>query len=550
MNPSLQITPRSSPAPRISSAISTKSPIKSIREEQQYLLLKQVIGTTVSSNTSVACVSSSRIVAYIAGAVAVVTTIDEEGRSTQHTFRATPSTIGSNLQSQPESPAPARVLQPQRGKLSTNFRESSPGLSIAGPFSDVSESPSSRGAALRCRVKPITCISLSPDCKWIAVGETGYRPRVLIYALPGNSTANTPVCSVAEHTFGVKGLAFSHDSQFLASLGDINDGFIYVWSINQRNGSASLYATNKCTNNVKAFAWVGDNLVTVGTRHVKVWRLRRNTHDSPSKKFSDASITCTSPSKALHGRNCVLGFLLNKTYIAIVVIDLQRAIVCSDEGDICLLIENPSGPRFTKVADSNSTIFSACLVAQKWLMVGSVRGAVKRFDIEILTNTNLLPDHQPPGEAIFYSEPRLGEVLALAPIDKHIMVFGSARMAAMVETKTMEDCSTGLVSNRGPWCAHSSTLKGVKAVTLKEYPQASFFTFSSDGLISFWGIDGDHILDVNVSFGCTTDEVDLAGNELKTVTTVSEYDLICCGDQYGFLRFVERKLDYFTQQSR
>jgi len=57
-------------------------------------------------------------------------------------------------------------------------------------------------------------------------------------------------------------VAFSPNSKFLATLGEVNDGFLYIWNVNTKNGVATLHASNKCTTTIKQIAWMGDTLVT------------------------------------------------------------------------------------------------------------------------------------------------------------------------------------------------------------------------------------------------------------------------------------------------
>jgi WD40 repeat protein len=92
--------------------------------------------------------------------------------------------------------------------------------------------------------------------------QTGYKPRVLIFSTAPDAPSDTPLTSLADHTFGVNCLAFSPDSRYLASLGYVNDGFLYIWSINPRTGAASLYASNKCVNHINRMAWMGNKLIT------------------------------------------------------------------------------------------------------------------------------------------------------------------------------------------------------------------------------------------------------------------------------------------------
>jgi WD40 repeat protein len=91
--------------------------------------------------------------------------------------------------------------------------------------------------------------------------QTGYSPRVLIFSLQDNSS-DIPLAILNEHTYGVRAVCFSPDQKYLASLGSPNDGFLYVWAINQRTGAPKLHSSNKCTSFVKQMIWLGNNIVT------------------------------------------------------------------------------------------------------------------------------------------------------------------------------------------------------------------------------------------------------------------------------------------------
>jgi hypothetical protein len=42
----------------------------------------------------------------------------------------------------------------------------------------------------------------------------------------------------------------------------MNDGFLFVWSINLRSGAARLHSTNKCTSFVRDMCWMGRSIIT------------------------------------------------------------------------------------------------------------------------------------------------------------------------------------------------------------------------------------------------------------------------------------------------
>ncbi len=49
------------------------------------------------------------------------------------------------------------------------------------------DSPGGKGAN-RDRMKAATCLSISQDARFLAVGETGYCPRVLVFSLHETSS--------------------------------------------------------------------------------------------------------------------------------------------------------------------------------------------------------------------------------------------------------------------------------------------------------------------------------------------------------------------------
>lgn len=84
----------------------------------------------------------------------------------------------------------------------------------------------------------------------------------MIFSTDKDAASDIPLSILHEHTFGVRSLAFSSNSLYLASLGDANDGFLFVWSVNLKNGSTKLHSTNKCTAHVRDMHWMGQTLIT------------------------------------------------------------------------------------------------------------------------------------------------------------------------------------------------------------------------------------------------------------------------------------------------
>lgn len=227
--------------------------------------------------------SSAECFAYVAGAVVVVVAVGQDDEVAQRFYRARPTVasafhIASAPQVSPNSgPGPSSNAGP---KASSGKRRTVKGARDA-PLAK----PASNQALLantwtsRERIKAATCVSLSPDRRFLAVGETGYAPRVLVFGLEGGSS-DIPLVCISEHGFGVKAVAWSNDGEWLASLGTASDGFLYVWKVDPRTGSAILFKQNRCTSNVTGMIWLGNYLITFGLRHVV--RFLNTTHISLS----------------------------------------------------------------------------------------------------------------------------------------------------------------------------------------------------------------------------------------------------------------------------
>lgn len=145
---------------------------------------------------------------------------------------------------------------------------------------------------LKDKVRSISCIALAPNGKVLAIGETGYLPRILLFSLAPDSTGQ-PFAVIYEHSFGVKHIAFSPDLKHFCSLGLLLDGFLHVWKYT--GSHVLLRAGNKCSSVVHDLLWhasEGGQIVTLGLRFLKVWTFEADG---------------TTKTAVLKGRNVVLG---------------------------------------------------------------------------------------------------------------------------------------------------------------------------------------------------------------------------------------------------
>ncbi len=169
----LKLTPSNSPYPR-----TPRSPHKS--RSTYELSLRRIIGTTVCSPVGFDCLSSSKIFAYVAGASAVVIHLDDNLEPSQHFFRARPTAVPSVTVNDPSGApsTPKNTANDSRNRSVVSLRETVTGHSPATPYQaqlDWSDSPSSKTWTSRERIKAATCLSISKDGRFLAVGEV--RPE-------------------------------------------------------------------------------------------------------------------------------------------------------------------------------------------------------------------------------------------------------------------------------------------------------------------------------------------------------------------------------------
>ncbi|KAF2639326.1 WD repeat protein-like protein [Massarina eburnea CBS 473.64] len=534
---SVRLTPSPSPYQKNTPL---RSPTKSQRTEAS-LALRQAIGTTTNSANAFDSVSSARSFAFCAGAAAVMATVDEEHHVSQRFFRARPTVIPINGSASVYGGPPTPTQNESRNRTAASLRDTPIGGSpLAAPANDKGDSTNNKAWLTRDRIKAATCVAFSADGKFLAVGETGYKPRVLIFSTSADAPSDTPLTALTEHTFGVKCIAFSPDSQFLASLGSSNDGYLYVWSINARTGAAALHSSNKCTSNINRMAWMGNSIVTVGTRHVKVWRIEDPTTPRSSKtRQSEAALPSIHAQRALPGRNCILDNLLEVNFTSVVAVAPSKAIVASDKGHVCLIDDSDGTQKFTKIAEAESAVTSLAVDSKGRLHLASSQGGLKTLNIESTIGTLTPPPSPPPmmvSPTVILSADSM-KIEAMASLADYLVTVDSQHSIRLSLLCASDDDSLiGDVVQRLP--AHGSSVLGVSTLKKPNEMDASFYTWAAGGSVLFWSHDGVCKEAIHVHLE-QIEGADAEQNELKTVRSSNDASFIVAGDKYGILRIID-----------
>jgi hypothetical protein len=179
----VRLTPSNSPFIRTTPA--GKSNGNKSSKNDAGLSLRHVIGTTASAANSIDTLPASNSLAFTAGAAAVLATFDEQLGFAQRFYRARPTAV-------PLNPSPS-IYEPSTPTGSSDLRRrtavftrdlGAPNSPIGSPaVLDLDSPGGGRSWAAKERVKSATCVSFSPDGRYLAIGEVSCPTNLSAYCM-------------------------------------------------------------------------------------------------------------------------------------------------------------------------------------------------------------------------------------------------------------------------------------------------------------------------------------------------------------------------------
>lgn len=341
-----------------------------------------------------------------------------------------------------------------------------------------------------------------------------------------------------DHSFGISSVAFSDDLRWLCTLGNERDGFILIYSINAKNGSAKLHSSNKCSN-VHRVIWMGQSVVSIGIRHAKVWRTTVSLSKTrPELDNNDIGSSKSPTPKAFAGRNCLLGPLMNATFTSVAAISHCRAIICTLQGDVCLLDDSHQTQRLERVAHVGFGIL--CVVFDRsysLVWIGGRQGTRMSMRLNTLikpTISNVLPITTLPSPLTGSDmEP---DTIAIGFVRGRVISIDSNRIIEIRGSVDAEWASMkGSDFKRLP--AHESAVVGVSDLLSKSRVDGpDFLTFSAGGTVLFWLLTGACTGSMKIPLDQPVYPEDGGTNDLKVVISLDSDERLLSGDKKGILR--------------
>ena len=282
---------------------------------------------------------------------------------------------------------------------------------------------------------------------------------------------------------------------------------------------------------------MGHSVVSIGIRHVRVWRAP----SSPSRTRLESDNSSIEPPgspmpKAFIGRNCLLGPLIDATFTSIATVSDSRAVLCTAQGDICLLDDSHKAQRLERVAQVEFGILCVAFDHTNGLIwIGGKQGTTRSMHIDNLIKPMMVPPVVPLGTSLLSSASSgtVPDTLAIGLLRDRVITIDSNRI---IELRGVADSKrvsgTHFDSKRLP--AHESSVLGVSSLLPKLNPEdPDFFTFSARGTVLFWLLDGRCTGSIEIP-------LDPPGNgdtnDLKIVVPLESDRNMLSGDRKGVLR--------------
>ena len=361
---------------------------------------------------------------------------------------------------------------------------------------------------------------------------------MLIYSTASDSPSDVPLSILHDHSFGVSCVAFSCDSRWLCTLGNIHDGFIFIYSINAKDGSARLHSSNKCSN-VHRVTWMGQNVLSVGNRHAKVWR----TTVVPSKtklELDNSGIESPgSPTpKTFAGRNCLLGSLMDATFTSVVAISDCRAILCTTQGDICLLDDTQRKQRLQRIAQVNFGVLCVGFDYTYGLVwIGGRQGNTRSMHIDTLIKPKIsISSSLTASPFSSTSSGVVPDTVAIGLVRGRVITIDGHRTIDIRKAPDIERASE-IGSDAKRLLAHESAVLGVSSLLPKSRVDApEFLTYSARGTVLFWLLDGTCTGSMKIPLDRPFHPETGDTNDLRIVVPLGSDEHLLSGDKMGVLR--------------
>ena len=247
--------------------------------------------------------------------------------------------------------------------------------------------------------------------------------------------------------------------------------------------------------------------------------------------------------KTLSGRNVLLGPLVEATFTTLAAISDHKAVLCTEKGDVCLL-DDTEGQKLIRLANTGFSVTCIAVdTSTKQIRIGGRNGNVRSMSLDELLAPNTPPESPTPRKESISSND-LGHLCAMG--------YASGTLISIDSKHSIEisnDGSTPEILNT-PFPAHGDAVLGVRLLSQPNEINAAFLTWSANGTIVFWDLDGNSKKSLNVEVEQPPATEDDFINQCLIVRSSEGAKFLIAGDKYGVLRIIDPLTQKCTFKTR